>query len=46
MSENTSTDDEEPTTWTDERDQATISGEKRPIPEGTRREAERRREGL
>jgi len=39
-------DDEEPTTWEDPRETATIHGEKKAIDEATRRKAERRREGL
>ncbi len=43
MSEHTSSDDE-PTTWTDDsRQRINISGERRSMSEGTRREAERRR---
>lgn len=42
MTDNT-TDDK--TTWTEQREQAEIQGEKRTIPEGTLNEAQKRREG-
>lgn len=41
MSENTSTDDE-PTTWTEERERADIDAQKRTLHEQERRQAERR----
>ena len=40
------TDSDEPTTWEEPRENATIRGEKRSISEARRREIERRREGL
>ncbi|WP_353634601.1 hypothetical protein ABSL23_02280 [Halobacterium sp. NMX12-1] len=41
-----SKDTDDATTWKEQRVQATISGEKKPIDESTKRQAERRREGL
>ncbi|WP_269073606.1 hypothetical protein [Halobacterium sp. KA-6] len=43
MTDNTTND--ETTTWTEQREQAEIRGEKRPIPDGTLNEAHKRREG-
>lgn len=42
MSDNTNDDT---TTWTENREQAEIRGEKRAIPDGTLNEARKRREG-
>jgi|GEM_PF-3297211 len=41
----TDSNSDDKTTWKEPRETATIHGEKKPIDEATRRQAERRREG-